>query len=54
LATSQASVSNLFLPIGSNWNEHLALTNWTCTGARACAAASAGLAAMVSMPNSGK
>ena len=51
---SQRVVSNLFLPIGSNWNEQSPGSATTVTGALACARASAGLAAAVSAPNKGK
>src|SRR3546814_2794225 len=50
---SQLDASNLFLPIGSNWNEHSASYATTVTGAFSTAAASAGLAAWVSALNIG-
>jgi len=54
LAMSQLDASNLFLPIGSNWNEHSASFAVTTTGALAVAAARAGLAALDRVWKAGK
>src|SRR4051812_42305560 len=45
---------NLAVPVGLNWNEHSAGSAVTITWFFACASASAGLAALVSAPNTGK
>ena len=47
-------LSNLFLPIGSNWTEQSAGSATTVTGALACAAYYAGFAAFDSAWNNGK
>ena len=42
--TTSQELVNAEVPTGLNWNEHLAGSAITTTGAEACAASSAGLA----------